>query len=244
LDIKAYISSGIIESYVMGMASPAERKEFESLCKQYPELKAAREEFEKNLEERAFSNAMEPPLFLKDRVLDTIRRERSGRLISIGNPRMRWAVAVSIILLLGCSVFIFIMYSKNQELKETLATSRDSLQHLDEKARSLQNKNTNEQPAQVNLVDKDKNVITAINVFWDSTSTDVYLVIKDLKPLPAPKLYQLWSINEGKYTSLGMFNAPKDNKLILKMTNVQKANSFAITIEENSPNIRRIDNVE
>ncbi|HSS98730.1 MAG TPA: hypothetical protein VLK33_16965 [Terriglobales bacterium] len=46
MNIKEYISSGIIESYVLGLASSEEVAEFEKLCTEYPELVAARTSFE------------------------------------------------------------------------------------------------------------------------------------------------------------------------------------------------------
>ena len=52
MNIQEYISSGIVESYVLGLASPEERVEFEGLCVQYPELVAARTEFELALEKQ------------------------------------------------------------------------------------------------------------------------------------------------------------------------------------------------
>jgi anti-sigma-K factor RskA len=39
-----YISSGIVESYVLGLASAEERNEFEQMCSQYPDVLAARNE--------------------------------------------------------------------------------------------------------------------------------------------------------------------------------------------------------
>ncbi len=57
MNIKEYISSGIVESYVLGLASEEERTEFEQLCKQYPELVTARDSFEVLIEKQAFENA-------------------------------------------------------------------------------------------------------------------------------------------------------------------------------------------
>ena len=58
MNIQEYISSGIIESYVLGLASPEERTEFEQICAQYPELAEARNNFELALEEQAGKNAI------------------------------------------------------------------------------------------------------------------------------------------------------------------------------------------
>ena len=54
MNIQEYISSGIVESYVMGIANVQERAEFEKNCSIYSELAEAREAFELSLEKAAF----------------------------------------------------------------------------------------------------------------------------------------------------------------------------------------------
>jgi len=75
------------------------------------------------------------------------------------------------------------------------------------------------------------------NIYWDSTSADVYMVVKNMPKLPSGKQYQLWSIINGpggqlQPNSLGLFDVGDDKKVILKMSNVKKADAFAITIED------------
>jgi len=71
------------------------------------------------------------------------------------------------------------------------------------------------------------------NIYWDSTNSNVYLIVKNMPKLPNDKQYQLWAIIDGKTApkDLGVFDATDDN-VILKMKNTQKAQAFAITIEK------------
>ena len=48
MNVKEYIASGMIESYVMGLLTEPERREFEAVCVQHPEVAAARMAFEKS----------------------------------------------------------------------------------------------------------------------------------------------------------------------------------------------------
>ena len=48
--------------------------------------------------------------------------------------------------------------------------------------------------------------------------------------LPSDKQYQLWALIASKPVDLGLFDLPRSNA-ILKMKNTQKADAFAITIE-------------
>lgn len=73
MNIQEYISSGIVQSYVLGQADPAERAEFERLCAQYPELVDERKAFEEALEKFALQNAVVPPQQVKDAFLEVIQ---------------------------------------------------------------------------------------------------------------------------------------------------------------------------
>jgi hypothetical protein len=68
VNIKEYIESGIIESYVLGLATEAEQQEFESLCAQYPEIVQAKHAFELALEVQLVKEGVDPPADLKEKI--------------------------------------------------------------------------------------------------------------------------------------------------------------------------------
>jgi hypothetical protein len=88
-----------------GLLSDEERREFEKLCEQYPELLAARTAFELALEKQAMENAIAPPAGLKNRIIDTIGT--AGKVVSMKPAPVRktgwvkYVAAASIILLAG-----------------------------------------------------------------------------------------------------------------------------------------------
>ncbi|HEY1869742.1 MAG TPA: hypothetical protein VGG71_01720, partial [Chitinophagaceae bacterium] len=65
MDIKEYIQSGVIEQYVLGLATNEEATELEQLRAQYPELNEAVLSFEKNLEVHLTANKIQPPAHIK-----------------------------------------------------------------------------------------------------------------------------------------------------------------------------------
>ena len=67
MNIKEYISSGVVESYVLGLLTAQERFEFEKYCETYPELREARTSFELALEKQAMENPIAPPADLKQK---------------------------------------------------------------------------------------------------------------------------------------------------------------------------------
>lgn len=72
MNIREYIASGIVESYVMGLANEEEKAEFERLCVTYREIQAAREAFENSLEKYARQGSLLPPAHLRNKVFTNL----------------------------------------------------------------------------------------------------------------------------------------------------------------------------
>ncbi len=230
---------------MLGLASPEERSEFEKLCAQYPELVAARNDFEIALEKKMMSLGVSPAAGVKEKVMSDFRQQSNvnqTKIITMENANtsrssspMRWVAAAAIILLLASAYFAYNFYSRNKDLESELARSKDEQQKMDKRLKDLEMVN-DPNVAVVNLKGTDKAPKSSANVYWDSTSKNVYLVVKNLPKLANEKQYQLWSIINGQDgqlqpTSLGLFDVGEDGKIILKMSNTQKADAFAITIE-------------
>lgn len=239
MTIQEYISSGIIESYVMGMASDQERAEFEKLCAQHPELLQARIEFEKALEKKAFANAIEPPPFLKQRIWSVISENTTSSstpVIPITNkpnrkPRsFQWMAAASIAVLLVAGYFVYSSYERNQRLKSELAASKNKVEVMDERAQKMEDLLSRTEPKQVNALAPKQLVPPTFNVYWDSTNADAYLVIDNLSALPQHQQYEIWFVENDKRTNIGRFNSPEDGKVILRLPEGKEVDSFAITI--------------
>ncbi|QQV01738.1 MULTISPECIES: anti-sigma factor domain-containing protein [Chryseobacterium] len=75
MDIKEYISSGILESYILGLASQEEASILECVMKNNAEVKAAFEEAQITFEMLATSQAVAPPHDLKAKIWDKIQQD-------------------------------------------------------------------------------------------------------------------------------------------------------------------------
>ncbi len=268
MNVQEYISSGIIESYVMGLASEAERAEFEQWCAKYPELVAAHREFEKELEQFASDHAVPPPVGVKVRFLEAIGDESSRNRSSSNQPKIitmenekgsvrmsgwsRFTAAASIILLIGFAWFAYQFYSL-KTANEELASTNNALRARANSSDSILNQIVAEQKVVsdpnvtvVNMVGTKVAPKSSANVYWDSTSSNVFLVVKNMPKLSSDQQYQLWALIDGKPKDLGVFDAT-DDKVILKMKNTQKAQAFAITIEQKggspSPTLQKMQSL-
>jgi anti-sigma-K factor RskA len=244
VNIKEYISSGIIESYVLGLASPEERTEFEKLCIQYPELVTARTSFEIALEQRFLEQAITPASGTKEKVMSALRQQtyvNQTKIISMEstNPNRRsssmtWVAAASVILLLVSGYFAYDFYNKNKSLEAQIQQNKTDQAKIDARMAQLekdQQMMSDPNVAVVNLKGTEKAPKSSASVYWDSTSANVYLVAKNMPKLANEKQYQLWALIDGKPADLGLFDVGEDGKVILKMKDTRKADAFAITIE-------------
>ena len=236
MNIQEYISSGIIESYVLGLASPEERSEFERLAAQYPELREARIAFEKTLEKQAMDNAIAPPAFLKQKIVEAIGK--SGKTFAAplapvikmkasANTWMKYVVAACFILLAGSLFLNLSLYNKNKKLKENYNNSIARMNDMNKDMRVMVDPGI-KMAAMRGMPVSPQSYAT---VYWDTTSHDVYLLANNL-PIPASdKQYQLWAIFNGKPVDLGIFDIKKE-KLLIQAKNAQGAEAFAITLEK------------
>jgi anti-sigma-K factor RskA len=156
VNTQEYISSGIIESYVLGLADPAEREEFERMCATHPEIKEARETFEISLEQYAMLNQVQPSRNLKSRIFAAIDMEKDqdrdasvkplladataigspsrkeGKVVSMAGWQRYFAAAAVILLLVstGLNFYFFNKYrAYNNKYDELLASQTELASH-------------------------------------------------------------------------------------------------------------------
>jgi anti-sigma-K factor RskA len=230
-----------VESYVLGLATEAEQQEFEAMCRQYPEVAQARDAFERQLEQQWLQNAMPTPLNLKEKIHAAVRNV-PGTAIEIPEEKetpvrrlsgWKLMAAASVLLLIGALAWAITLQNKNSrlqaqnsELQNTVEATAGRLQQLEADAQRLQSPNV-----KMAAMQGTANAPGAFaTVYWDTTSKDVYMLINNLPRPASNKQYQLWALLDGKPVDLGVFDV-RQERLLVKMKNVQAAQAFAITLE-------------
>jgi anti-sigma-K factor RskA len=232
VNVQEYISSGIVESYVLGLVSDEERKEFEKLCMQYPELVEARKVFELALEKQAMENPLQPPADLKNRIFSAINTPAGIAPVRNAPVRnlnwLKYAAAACLILLAGSLYWNISLYNRNKSLKSNYDNTVARLNDMEKDIQVLQQ---NPSVKMASMKGLDVSPQSYATVYWDTTSHDVYLLTNNL-PVPASdKQYQLWAIFNGKPVDLGVFDIKKE-RLLIQARNAQGAEAFAITLEK------------
>lgn len=238
MNTQEYISSGIVESYVLGLTSPEERTGFEQMCLQYPEVLQARNAFEIAIEKQAMENAIAPPAGLKNKILAELDFPTSAKVITMQSApvkNMNWlkyASAACVALLAGSIYLNISLSNKNKNLQNNYNNTVAELGDIKKDIQILQSNPTIKMAAMGGLEASPASFAT---VYWDTASHDVWLLANNL-PMPASdKQYQLWAIFDGKPVDLGVFDIKKE-KLLIRAKNAQGAEAFAITLEKKGGN--------
>ena len=257
MNIKEYISSGVVESYVLGLLTAQERFEFEKYCETYPELKEARTTFELALEKQTMENSIAPPADLKEKIASTIFDEnKPARVIPIQTEtqkKFNWArlvAAASIILLAGTLWWNLSLKSENDKLKTDLTKAQKDLDSSQQQITQLTNDagKMGEGMKMISLNGTANSPGSFATVYWDTTSHDVYLLVNNLPKPASDEQYQLWALlktnGQMQTIDLGMLQLSQKPLQLYKMTNAQAAQAFAITLEKKdgnpAPNLQKI----
>lgn len=253
MDIQAYIQSGIIESYVLGLATSEEVAEVEALRLQQPEVHQAIDEFSLSLEQRLSENAIPPPPHVREKVFEAIQEKRDGSAFSVvhgdGGQKvsapvirvLKFAAAVAVPLLLlsaALNIYLYTKYRDKSTAYRALLIDKNSLYAQN---RVYQTSLNEWRSAVAMLADPAMKQVTLkstkskdnkdnmVMVLWDTRNKDVYVMPKKL-PAPAQgKQFQLWALVDGKPVNAGMISGECPG--VCKMKNIPKAQAFAITLE-------------
>lgn len=244
MNLKEYISSGIVESYVLGLVTEAERTDFEAMCQQHPEVAEARTQFEIALETQLLAEAIAPPLYVKSKIQESlVSLDTANTLVEethLQTPVRRlsaWKLlaAASVLLLAGSLFWAVTVNNKYQsaqqaniELRNQLDQSAALVTELNRTSQTLQNRNVKT----TTLQGTENSPGSFANVYWDSTTKDVYLLVNNMPAPVTGNQYQLWALINDQPIDLGVIEPNVwQRKLLVQMKNVQNAQAFAITLE-------------
>ncbi|MFZ4928629.1 anti-sigma factor [Chryseobacterium sp. Mn2064] len=252
MNTKEYISSGIIESYILGHASPEEAGILECVMKNNTEVKEAVEEAQKTLENLATAQAVTPPDDLRSKIWNKIQEQQTAEelqpVIALDIPSAKpqeetkiegksniWknlAIAASVILIASIAGNMFWM-KEEAERKIEIAEMHTEKQAQDIEMQKMNQKIgmfSNPDMQMVMLKGVEKHTDSKAMVFWDKKTKDVYLSAESLPKAPTGMQYQLWAIADGKPVSAGLYSENKDSLIVLAQ--VPQAQAFAITLEK------------
>ena len=241
MNIEEYISTGILEAYVLGDLSEQERLEVEKNLSMYPLLRDELLKIEEAQERFLMKTAIKPRAEIKKQIMAKVSATRPTAKEVQLKPINWWqyVAAASLALTLVLSYLTYNYWNKWQDVKSDLegliAQNQQIAQDYDRVNQQLdkieEDKKIIDNPAFKRVILKGTgNAPSALAyVYWNDQTREVYLSVQNLKELDQAQQYQLWAIADGKPVDAGVFDA--DSTGLLKMKAMNKAGAFAVTIE-------------
>lgn len=251
MDIQEYISSGIVEQFVLGLCSSEEEQEILKLRKVHPELNAAILDFELMLENDGMANAVAPPPAAKAAILEQIEldfaepipqvipvkpQQEIPSIQSHQQKKSNWlsyVAAAAVILFLANAVVSLMLYNKYKGVQNAYASLQKENAQVKLQFNSIyadvqrmSNKST-QRIAMPGVAGREESLAT---VYWDRETNEVYLFKNSLPTPEKGKQYQLWAIVDGQPVDAGMLAA--DCEGLCKLKSIPDAQAFAITLEK------------
>lgn len=252
MDIQSYIASGVLEQYLLGMLSEAERQEVERLAAQHPEVQAALLGLEDALSQYAATQALPLPDGFLAKLMARLEASPAAASVADGSSlaarplssgrgggAARWLpwLAAAALALLSVGLFW-----SQQSARTELAHIQDSFEILQADC----DRNSKELAALkvqldllrdtatriIKLPGTEKAPDAAVAVYFNPRLQKTYLDVQSLPLAATGKQYQLWALVDGQPIDLGVFEQQADSSLIKEVSFVGEADAFAITLED------------
>ncbi len=249
MQINEIISSGLLELFVLGLTSEQETAQVLAWKASHPEVAAELLAIEEGLEQVDIAKAISPSLDTKKNLFAAIKNNATtassnNKVIPIKtapvrniNSNLKYAVAASVMLLIGSAIFNMVTFTKYNRANSALAVAEQKIASQSEDIVALQKNlevplNNNSQ--QVVLKGTPAAPSSTAKIFWVKNTGDVYVEASGLPAAPQGMQYQLWAIIDGKPVNAGMivYNKKGQKYNIQKMKSFGKAQAFAITLEK------------
>lgn len=238
MNIQEYISTGVLQAYLLDELSDVERAAVETALARYPELRHELVELELTQEALHQRAAIAPPVEMKRQVLAKLKADKPMRATVSSLNTWRYATAASVALAVAMAYLAITYRAKWMDAKNSLTAMLLKNEQLTEDYRVVNQR--------LDKIEKDTKIIESAaftkiilldtksadaraSVYWNSATQEVFLSIHNMRALARENQYQLWAIIDGKPVDVGVFDVA--NGLIRMKTIGKGAATFAITVE-------------
>lgn len=247
LDTNSIISSGLLESYVLGNCTVEEKLLVEELCVKHPEVLAEIEAIEDALMQYASISAPELSGDVKSKLMlklnnkaEPVTEHVSGK-VAFTPKWYGYAAAAAVVLLIVSSAINLMLYSKVKKLSSDLTLIQQEKDYYVDQF-NVQNASLNAKNNEIAVLSDPNTKLIELKstsktsdakavIYWNSNSRQTYLSYVSLPTPPQGKQYQLWAIVDGNPVDAGVFDSTATLAQLQKMKEIVKAQAFAVTLE-------------
>ncbi len=251
MKINEVISSGLLESYVLGTASAEDTAMVNKLCKEHSELLREIETIEEGLIN--FSARVSPRINkdLKDKIASQLTFDAEGspvaKVISIKNETegrlsiYKLGIAASLLLFFTSLIYNVQLNHKLSQVSGELAELNAAKSYMADELK-IQQASLKTMDTEIQILANPKVKTIALNgmnsldkrsamIHMNMETNEVYFNARTLPNTPTAKQYQLWAIVDGKPVDAGMIDMNTTASVFQKMKSIKGAQAFAVTIE-------------
>lgn len=225
MNIQSFLASGIIEDYILGVASPKDIEKIEELASESEEVAQAIENIKQNLLDYIMLYEDEDvKLSLRERIMPYQKHIRIAAILFLG---------ISLVLNF---YFYFSWQNSQKQLQSILHENTEIYTKLAQKGQYIQNvkqsfATLNHQHNQVfTLAGIGDYKNSSAKIYWNSNNKEVFLCDNMPTP-PEDKQYQLWYVKDNKVYDAGLVSLDS-KKMYSKMKTIQEADAFVLTLEK------------
>lgn len=259
MDKEKFLSSGLIDLYVLGLASEEDAEIVNQYAEAYPDIKSMITSLNVSLEQYARANSVDPPPALREKTFGELDQIIANNSIGSkkrdeeysNNPNVPKAasesrssvsnlgIGVGALLIIGLSFGMFHFNNKYDKSLLQVSELNNQLAECEENAAIIDNNNQifaaqneflrNERTVHIQL-NGTPNAPNAFAVaYWNEEEEYAYLNILDLPQPNADKQYQLWADVEGEMINMGILDYEKEK--LIKIPRIAHAESLNVTLE-------------
>lgn len=257
MNTQEYISSGVLELYILGALDQKEADEVAYNVAAYPEIAAELEHLQQTMEGYAQAHAVKPSENFKKNLFAEIEKRAAVEASASSEKQQpktialkpvssfNWLVAASITVAIFSTVTSIYFWSQWKNTEGQLISLREENQifaqnanfRIDSNKQVIAEKTnyvafvTDTATTRVTLKGLPISPASAALVFWNKETKEVFIDVKSLPVPPAGMQYQLWALDKGVPIDAGVFNLA-DAGSLQKLKTIQSAQAFAVTLEK------------
>lgn len=208
-----FLQSGVLEKYLVGDTSISENLEVEHMINTHPEIAQAYDELQKNLEIIAKANAVEAPLGVLNKILETTKETK---VITLPRQKTPWyfiAASVAALIFASSSTYLYFQNQKLSkendvvveeifDLRNDIDSNNSKLNQLASEFDKLNNPDSDKYVLRGNNRAKDLKTVAYINPIEKTSMIDVVTLPK----LPENQYYQIRAELKDRMVALGILD--------------------------------------
>ncbi|HET8860787.1 anti-sigma factor [Marivirga sp.] len=254
--IEAYISSGVIEAFVLGQLSDAETKELLQYAEEHQEVRSAIDEAEETLFALGQKGSIAPPAQSKNALFEELvlqmessaseevkkdisesKIKKEAKSFSI-YPFLSAAASIVAVIGIALSAYYYNQWQATENRLSNIIAQNQSMaqqynvvkNQMDQYAENIE---ILRQPGIETVPMNGLDIAPEAQAFvhWNKKTNEVFLNAKKMPSNDMDNQYQLWAIVDGAPVDMGVFDVAGDMTQLLKMKTTSKASAFAVTLE-------------